>query len=135
MPLKLYILALLLLAAVTIGKISYAGGGSGGMGADSSGMGSGMSDGHGMMGGQGHGMMGYGQNYSNNWREQPRANPTYQQYEKIETERLRSEIRVKRQQLSDLYRAEKPNKEMIDQKITELDKLERKLDENFSDNK
>ena len=149
---KLYILATVLLAAIAIGGISNAGGGSGGMGAGGGGgmgggsggggmgpgigdgAGSAMGDGHGMMGNQGHGMMGYGQSYSNTRYQQPRSNPTYQQSEKRETERLRSEIRAKRQELSDLYRSEQPNKEMIDQKIAELDELEAKLDERRSSN-
>ncbi len=133
---KIYIIALLLFTAIIFGGISYAGNGGGGMGggSGSGGMGAGMGGGHGMMGGQGHGMMGYGQNYSNSWREQPRTNPNYR-YEKKDTQRLREEIKAKRQELSALYRSEKPNKEMIDQKITELDELEAKLDEKFSKDK
>ena len=122
---KTYIIALLLCTAVIFGGISYAGGG--GMGGGSgAGMGSSM--------GEGHGMMGYGQNYSNSRREQPRTNQNYQ-YEKKETQSIREEIKVKRQELSDLYRSEKPNKEIIDHKIAELDELEAKLDEKLSDDK
>jgi Spy/CpxP family protein refolding chaperone len=122
---KIYIIVLLLFAAVTLGGISYAGSGSGGMG-----VGSGSGD-HGMMGGQNHGMM--DQNYSNSWREQSRTNQNYR-YGKKETQSLREEIKAKRQELSALYRSEKPNKKMIDQKITELDELEAKLDEKLSKN-
>jgi Spy/CpxP family protein refolding chaperone len=129
---KIYIITLLLFTAITFGGISYAGSGSGGMGAGSGS--GGMGGDHGMLGGQSHGMMGSGQNYSNSWREQPRTNQNYQ-YEKKESERMREEIKAKRQELSALYRAEKPNKEMIDQKIAELDKLEAKLDEKLSDDK
>jgi hypothetical protein len=135
---KIYTITLLLFTAITFGGISYAGSGSGGMGAGSGsgGMGTGSGSGgmggdHGMLGGQSHGMMGSGQNYSNSRREQPRTNQNYQ-YEKKESERMREEIKAKRQELSILYRAEKPNKEMIDQKIAELDKMESKLDENLS---
>jgi len=106
---------------VTFAGIAYAGGG----------MGGGMGGGQGMMGGQGQGMMGYGSNFSNPWGSQSRTNPT-DQYEKKETERLRDEVRAKRQELSDLYRSEKPNKEMIDQKIEELSKLEAELDQRIS---
>ena len=132
---KIFIIAMLLCTAFIYGGFSYAGNGGGGMGA---GMGGGTSAGmggdHGMMGGQGHGMMDYDQNYSNPSRGQLRTDPTYQ-YEKKTTERLRYEIRAKRQELSDLYRSEKPNKEIIDQKIAELDELEAKLDEKLSDDK
>ena len=123
---------LLIATAITtvllISAGAYAGGGMGG------GTGAGMGGDHDMMGGQGHGMMGYGQNYSNSWRGQPRTDPIYQ-YEKKETERLRYEIRAKRQELSDLYRSEKPNMEIIGHKIAELDELEAKLDEKLSDDK
>ena len=110
---------------VTIAGTAYAGGGmSGGMGG---GMGGSIG---GMMGGQGQGMMGYGSNYSNPRGAQPRTNLNQNQQQ--ETARLRDEIRAKRQELSDLYRAEKPNKEMINQKIEELSKLEAKLDQELS---
>ena len=135
---KIYVIALLLFTVFIFGGISYAGSGSGGMGSGSGsggmgvgmgggGMGAGMGGGHGMMGGQGQGMMGSGKNYSNPWATQPRTNQNYQ-YEKKETERMREEIKVKRQELSALYRSEQPNKEVIDQKIAELDELEAKLD-------
>jgi hypothetical protein len=123
---------------ITIAGIAYAGGGmGGGMGGGNGGgigggNGGGMGGGQGMMGGQGQGMMGYGSNFSNPWGAQSRTNPTAQ-YEKKETERLRDEVRVKRQELSDLYRSGKPNKEMIDQKIEELSKLEAELDQRISD--
>ena len=139
---KIYVIALLLFTAFIFGGISYAGGGSGGMGAGggrggmgagsgSGGMGAGMGGDYGMMRGQSHGMMGSGQNYSNSRSEQPRTNQTYQ-YEKKETQSMREEIKVKRQELSGLYRSEQPNKAMIDQKIAELDDLEAKLDEKLS---
>ena len=94
-------------------------------------MGGGSGAGMGSSMGEGHGMMDYGQNYSNSRREQPRTNQNYQ-YEKKETQSVREEIKVKRQELSALYRSEQPNKEMIDQKISELDDLEAKLYEKFS---
>ena len=116
------LIATAITTALLISSGAYAGGGMGG------GMGAGMGGGHGMMGGQGQDMMGSGQNYSNPWATQPRKNQNYQ-YEEKETERMREEIKVKRQELSALYRSEQPNKEMIDQKIAELDELEAKLDE------
>lgn len=135
------IITLLLFAAFIIAGTSFAGSGGGGMGSGSgggsgmgagmggSGMGAGMGGsiggGHGMMGGQG--MMDLGPNQSS----QPRTSSNYQT-EKKETEKLRAEIKAKRQELSDLYRAEKPNKQMIDQKIAELGELEAKLDEKLS---
>jgi len=127
---KNLILTIALSILVTIAGIAYAGGGMGG--GMAGGMGGGMGGGSigGMMGGQGQGMMGYGSNYSNPWSAQPRTNLNQNQQQ--ETAKLRDEIRAKRQELSDLYRAEKPNKEMINQKIEELSKLEAKLDHELS---
>jgi hypothetical protein len=120
---------------ITIAGVAYAGGGMGGGGMGSGigggGMGGGMGGGQGMMGGQGQGMMGFGSIFSNPWGAQSRTNQTYQNQQK-ETQRLREEIRTKRQELSDLYRAEKPNKEMINRKIEELSKLEGELDQEMS---
>jgi ribosomal protein L9 len=90
-----------------------------------------MGGGRGMMGEQGQDTMGYGSNFSNPWGAQTRPNPSNQNQQK-DTDRLREEIRAKRQELSDLYRAEKPNKEMIDRKITELNELEARFDENHN---
>jgi len=123
---------------ITIAGIAYAGGGmGGGMGAGMGGgmggdMGGSMGGGYGTMGGQGQGMMGYGSNFSNPRGAQSRTSPT-DQYQKKEAKRLRDEVRAKRQELSALYRSEQPNKEMIDQKIVELDELEAKLDKELSD--
>jgi hypothetical protein len=106
-------------SAVFIGSWVYAGG----MG----GMGGGMGGGH---------MMGYGQGYSNPWQNQYNPNPyrydrsdekAYQDEAK-ETEELKQDIREKRQELSELFRSEKPDKRLIDQKIDELSKLENDLD-------
>jgi len=135
------IITLLLFAAFIIAGTSFAGSGGGGMGSGSgggsgmgagmggsgmgAGMGGSMGGGHGVMGGQG--MM----NMDPSQSTQHRTSPSYQT-EKQETEKLRAEIKAKRQELSDLYRAEKPNKQMIDQKIAELSELEAKLDEKLS---
>ncbi len=123
---KHLLIATAITTALLISAGAYAGGG----------MGGGMGGGQGMMGGQGHGMMGSGGNgmmgsgqiFSGPWTSsQTRRAPT-DQYQQQERERLRAEIREKRLELSDLYRSEKPNKVLIDQKITELDELEAKLD-------
>jgi Spy/CpxP family protein refolding chaperone len=104
------------------------------------GMGGGMGGGQGMMGGQGHGMMGSGgngmmgsgPNYSNPWTSpQSRRSPT-DQYKQQERARLREEIRGKRQELSELYRSDKLDKALIDQKIAELNKLETAYDRSTS---
>jgi Spy/CpxP family protein refolding chaperone len=110
-------------ALITVAGIGFAGAMGGGMGGS-------MGGGYGMMGGQGQGMMGYGSNFSTPWGAQP-TNPNYQNQQK-ETEGLRAEIRAKRQELSDLYRAEKPDKAMINQKIEELSKLEAELDQRIA---
>jgi hypothetical protein len=91
------------------------------------GMGGSMGGGHGMMGG-GH-MMQYDPKMSNPWQGQPRQTP-YPAYQSKQTERqqLKEEIRQKRQELSNLYRSENPDKDLIDQKIEELGKLEAELD-------
>jgi Spy/CpxP family protein refolding chaperone len=117
---------LLISAAITtallVSASAYAGGG----------MGGGMGGGQGMMGGQGHGMMGSGQNFSGpSWTSQPQRSPS-NQYEQREMVRLREEIREKRQELSELYRSDKPDKALIDQKIAQLNALETDYDRSIS---
>lgn len=123
---KIYVPIVIVVAVTLFGAFALAGGpGSGGMG----GMGGGNS---GMMGG-GHGTMG-GHMVSNPWQGQPgNQYPSYQ-YKQTETEKLREEIREKRHELSDLYRSENPDKDQIDQKIDELNKLEAELDRSLSGN-
>jgi hypothetical protein len=120
-----FIIAAALTATIAIGGIAYAGGPGGGMGGG----------GRGMMGG-GH-MMDFGRGYSTPYPDQ------YNQYNRsdepdrygpTETERLRQEIREKRQELSKLYDSEKPDKDLIDKKIDELSKLEAELDHRLSGN-
>ena len=126
---KHLLIATAIATALFISAGAYAGGG----------MGGGMGGGQGMMGGQGHGMMGSGgsgmmgsgQNFSDPWTSQPRRSPA-DQYKQQERERLREEIREKRQELSDLYRSEKQDKARIDQKIAELNTLETDYDRNIS---
>ena len=101
--------------------------------------GGGMGGGQGMMGGQGHGMMGSGgngimgsdQNFSSPWISQPRRASTDQNNQQ-EREQLREEIRDKRQELAELYRSGKPDKELIDRKIEELSVLETAYDQKLS---
>jgi Spy/CpxP family protein refolding chaperone len=123
MKTKMYALLVAIVAVAVIGSITYAGGpGSGGMGGS-------MGGGQGMMGGH---MMRDDPNITNPWQKQPQSPyPSYQNRQ-TETQRLREEIREKRSELSDLYRSEKPDKELIDQKIEELSKLEAKLDQKMS---
>ena len=116
-------------AALLISVGTYAGGG----------MGGGMGGGQGMMGGQGHGtmgsggndMMGSGQNFSSPRTSQSRRSPS-DQYRQQERVRLSEEIRERRQELSDLYRSDKPDKALIDKKIAELNKLETAYDRSGS---
>ena len=80
----------------------------------------------------------YGQGFSNPWQNpnnpnaynNNRANQqkAYQDKAK-ETEKLREEIREKRNELHALYRSEKPDPDMIDKKIDELSRLETELDQ------
>jgi hypothetical protein len=118
---KHLLIATAIIAALFINAGAYAGGGMGG--------GQGMmgGQGHGMMGSGGSGMMGSGQNFSGPWISQPRRSPS-NQYGQRERARLREEIREKRQELSELYRSDEPDKVLIDQKIADLDELEAKLD-------
>jgi Spy/CpxP family protein refolding chaperone len=105
-------------SAVFIGSLVYAGGMMGG------GMGGGM-------------MGGFGQGYSNPWQNQNNPNlynnnrsdqKAYQDKAR-ESEQLRQEIREKRQELSELYRSQKPDQGQIDKKIDELSRLEAQLDQ------
>ncbi len=124
MKTKIYVPIMVVVAVAVIAAIAYAGGpGGGGMG----GMGGGNS---GMMGG-GQGMMG-GHMMSNPWQGQPGNQYPLYQYKQTETEKLREEIREKRHELSDLYRSENPDKDQIDQKIEELNRLEAELDRSLS---
>lgn len=125
---KFFMIAFAIALAVTIGGLTYAAGPGGMVGG---GMGGG---GRGMMGG-GH-MMDYGRGYATPYLDQ------YNRYSKPEesdpygpgeTKKLRLKIREKRQELSALYRSEKPDKALIDKKINELGKLEDELDQRLSE--
>ena len=125
-----FIITVAIAISATIGGLALAGGmGGGGMGGG--GMGSG---GHGMMGG-GH-MMDFGRGYSTPYPDQYNRYNRYDEsyrYGPTETERLRQEIREKRQELSKLYDSEKPDRNLIDKKIDELSKLEAELDQRLSE--
>jgi Spy/CpxP family protein refolding chaperone len=126
---KHLLIATAITTALLISAGAYAGGGmGGGMGGGQGMMGG---QGHGMMGSGGNGMMGSGQNFSGPWTSQPQRSPS-NQYEQRERVRLREEIRGKRQELSDLYRSDKPDKALIDQKITQLNALETDYDRSIS---
>jgi Spy/CpxP family protein refolding chaperone len=124
MKLKILLITAAIIAGIFIASTVFAGGpGSGGMGGG----------GHGMMGG-GH-MMDYGRGnpipYLDQYNRYNRPEESYL-YGPRETKTLREEIREKRQELSELYRAENPDKALIDKKINELDKLEAELDYRLS---
>ncbi len=111
-----YIFLASILAVVIIGAVGYADGPGGGTGGVAFAM---MGGQGGMTGGQG-GMMG-GKGYGH-------GNPDLTE----ETAFLRKQIREKRAELSALYRSDNADKTLIDQKIDELNLLERRLDKKMS---
>lgn len=94
-----------------------------------------------MLGGSGHGgmggggMMGPGRGLTALWealsKKLGERDPD-DKYQETETEALRKQIREKRQELSDLIRSDKPDKERLDEKIDELNRLESELDQKTS---
>ena len=121
MKTKIFLLMAILVSAMALSPVLYAGAGSMGGG--------------GMMGGQHGGIMGNSPGFTNPRAVQPRSDSYIrdsQPQRENETMRLRDEIREKRQELSELYRSETPDKELIDQKIEELSKLESGLDKRLS---
>jgi Spy/CpxP family protein refolding chaperone len=127
---KLLIIATAITTALLISTGAYAGGGMGGGMGGGQGMAGGQ--GHGMMGSDGNDMMGSGQNFSSPRASQPRRSPA-DHYKMQEKEKLREEIRERRQELSDLYRSDKPDNALIDKKIAELNKLETAYDRSVSE--
>ena len=127
---KLLIIATAITTALLISIGAYAGGGMGGGMSGGQGMGGGQ--GHGMMGTSGNDMMGSDQNFSSPRTSQPRRSSS-DQYKMQEKEKLREEIQERRQELSDLYRSDKPDKALIDKKIAELNKLETAYDRSVSE--
>jgi len=115
MKTKILLITGAMILAIFIAGIVFAGGPGGGMG------------GGGMMGG-GH-MMNYGRGSAAPFQDQYNRSNESSQYSNREIEGLRYETRGRREELSDLYRADKPDKELIDQKINELSRLEAELDQ------
>jgi Spy/CpxP family protein refolding chaperone len=114
-------------AVLLISTSAYAGGGMGG--------GAGMmgGQGHGMMGGGGNDMMGAAPNHSNPWTSPQSGRSATDLEKRLERDQLREEIRKKRQALSELYNADKPDKALIDQKISELHAIEADYDRSIFD--
>jgi Spy/CpxP family protein refolding chaperone len=77
----------------------------------------------------GSGMMGGGQVMSDLWNALSRKwdNPNQYAHRSNSTERLRSDIREKRQELRSMVQSSNPDRSAIDQKIRELDRLESEL--------
>jgi hypothetical protein len=100
-------------AVLLISTSAYAGGGMGG--------GAGMmgGQGHGMMGGGGNDMMGAAPNHSNPWTS-PQSGRSATDLEK-------------RLERDELYNADKPDKALIDQKISELHAIEADYDRSIFD--
>ena len=124
---KYLLIAATITTALLISVGAYADNGMGG--------GQGMTGGrgHGMMGSGGNGMMGSDPNYSNPWTSpQSRISPKDQD-KQIERQNLSEEIKEKRQELSELYRSDKPDRALIDQKIAELNELETASDRRVSE--
>jgi hypothetical protein len=121
-----FLTILIVAAAITLAGVALAGGMGGGMGS-----GGGMGNGQGM-GGGGH-MMG-NDSYMNspNYR-QPTAPRSFQRQDERETEKLRAEIQERKQELSDLFRQEPRNEQLIDKKIEELSHLQTELDRQAGD--
>ncbi len=118
MKAKILLITAAMAFAIFFGGFVYAGG----MGGGGGGMGGG-----GMMGG-GH-MMNYGRGSAAPFQDQYNRSNESSEYSNREIEGLRYEIRGRREELSDLYRADKPDKALIDQKINELARLEAELDQ------
>jgi len=128
---KYLMIATAITTALLFSAGAYAGGG----------MGGGMGGGQGMMGGQDHGMMGGGGNgmissdpyFSNPWTSTQSRKSSTDQNTQLEREKLREDVREKIQELSELYRSDKPDKALIDQKIAELNELETAYDRSVSE--
>ncbi len=124
-------IVLALVAALAAGGIGYAmgpGGGSGGGGMGGSGSGGAGGYGSGMMDDNAHdSMMDSGQDFSSPRGKQSQR-PHFYQNQMQHTDRLRAEIREKRHELAELFRSENPDREMIEQKMAELNRLEAELD-------
>jgi Spy/CpxP family protein refolding chaperone len=123
-----YIVVVIVVLAFSVGVVAYEHGPVGG-----SGGGSVMDGGRsGMMGGHGGGMMGDGQGISKLWRALTDIFNRSNQTDYSETESLRMQIREKRRELAEMYRSDNTDKDLLEKKIEELNRLESKLDNKMS---
>ena len=129
MKARTYMIVLTVVVAVAIAVFAQAHGPD-----KSSAVGSMMGGGaNGMMGGgHGRGMMGYGQGALKLLKQLFEKQEKFNQYDHTKTELLRKQIREKRQELSVLLGSDNPDKNLIDRKIAELNRLEYELDKNIS---
>ena len=95
------------------------------------GMGGGMGGGSGMSGG-GHMMGNDAYMYSPDYRQSP-APRSFQRRDERGNEKLRAEIQERKQELSDLFRQEPRDEQLIDKKIEELSHLQTELDRQAGD--
>ena len=123
MKTKTCLIAFAVMAFITTGFGAYAHG-PGGISGGSSMMGGAYA----MMGGHGRGMTGFGQGILNFFRNYFSESNKSEPNNYHDTEKLREKIGEKRRELSLLYRSQKPDKILIDQKIEELNRLESDLD-------
>jgi Spy/CpxP family protein refolding chaperone len=129
MKAKIYIMVLTVVAAVAIAGFAQANDPD-----KSPAAGSMMGGGANRMMGGGHGraMMGYGQGALKLLKQLFEKQEEFNQDGPTKNELLRKQIREKRQELSVLLRSDNPDKNLIDQKIAELNRLEYELDKNIS---
>jgi len=131
-----YIFLTSILTVLIIGGVGYVqapGGGTGGQAFAMGGGQGGMMGGQGgMIGGQGGMMGGYLRDLWNGYRMSPKEYNHDNQDLTEESSSLRKQIREKRAELSALYRSDNADKTLIEKKIDELNRLERRLDEKMS---
>ena len=127
-----YVLVLLAMTAfVSVGSFVFAQGhGTGSFGGNVVAM---MGNG-GMMNGSGgmnDGYRGMPGNYGRSGNQQPAYGRRDRTYD-TEIESLKRQIQTKRNNLARLFRSGKPDKDLVDQKIYELNDLEQKLDDKLA---
>ncbi len=127
-----YVLVLLAITAfVSVGSFVFAQGhGTGSFGGNVVAM---MGNG-GMMNGSGgmnDGYRGMPGNYGQSGNQQPAYGRRDRTYD-TEIESLKRQIQTKRNNLARLFRSGKPDKDLVDQKINELNDLEQKLDDKLA---
>ena len=127
-----YVLVLLaMIAFVSVGSFVFAQGhGTGSFGGNMVAM---MGNG-GMMNGSGgmnDGYRGMPGNYGRSGNQQPAYGRRDRTYD-TEIESLKRQIQTKRNNLARLFRSGKPDKDLVDQKIYELNDLEQKLDDKLA---